>query len=96
MELMALSSKIIKRVMRANTSDVIHSSGYARAQSGAAFGATSAESFKKLQKIERNRKHVQGYGQSRVAQHTRTVRPSSASAPTSAKSRPGTGNRQAQ
>lgn len=50
-------------------SEMLHSSGYARAQSGDEIGAAaSAESFAKRRAIEERRKFVQGFRNARIAQ----------------------------
>lgn len=65
---MALNTKLIRRVSNSTTSGVIHSSGYARAQSGNAIGASGDTSFAERQQIEQNRHLVQGYKDAHVAQ----------------------------
>lgn len=72
MGLMGLNIKLINRFSKTNTSDVTHSSSYARAQNQGNFGATSEESFSARREIDQNRQVVQGYGNSQVAQKVNT------------------------
>lgn len=65
---MALNSKIIRRLSRTKSSDVMHSSGYATAQNAGNFGSVSSQSFRKRQHIDSNRQIVQAYHHARVAQ----------------------------
>ena len=51
-------------------SEVFHSSGYAKAQSGANFGAASNESFSARKTIDENRKFVRKYNNARIMNNT--------------------------
>lgn len=64
---MADSGKIIQRITRAQTSDIIHSSGFASMQNNGGFGTASTESFATRRSIDQNRKIVQGYRNSQLA-----------------------------
>ncbi|MBR3122265.1 hypothetical protein IKF28_02355 [Candidatus Saccharibacteria bacterium] len=62
-----MSDLLVKFMKKENEKDVFHSSAYAKAQSGAAMGVTSSQSFADRRRMEQNRRIVQGYGDSRVA-----------------------------
>lgn len=47
--------------------DFMHSSAYAKSQSGNSFGAAAGDTFAERQAIEEKRKYVQKYGNSRIA-----------------------------
>ena len=57
---------VSKFLIRDKKEDVFHSSGYAKMQAGSGMGASSAESFAHRLKMERNRKMVRKYGDSRI------------------------------
>jgi len=57
---------LLKRMMRTQTTDVMHTSAYAGAQNGGNFGAASTESFAARQSVEERRKFVRGYRNSRI------------------------------
>ncbi len=59
--------KINEFVTRANIEDVAHSSGYARAQNGKSFGATSSQTFSQRVSIDRRRTKIKAYEHSKVA-----------------------------
>ena len=61
-----MNVKLIQRIAKTQTEDVLHSSAYAGAQNGESFGAASAESFRQRQSIEEQRKFVRGYRNSRI------------------------------
>ncbi|MBR5418718.1 hypothetical protein IK110_00480 [Candidatus Saccharibacteria bacterium] len=65
---MGLNYKLIQRFAKTSTSDVQHTSSYAKAQNSTSFGAAGAQSFDERQQIELQRKMVQGYKNARVAQ----------------------------
>lgn len=65
---MALNSKLIRRLTNNSTSNVIHSSGYAKVQSGNTIGASDNTTFSQRQQIDQNRKIVHGYKDALVAQ----------------------------
>lgn len=52
--------------MKTQTTDVIHSSGYARSQNAGNFGSVSSETFSQRQAIQEQRKFVRGYNNSRI------------------------------
>lgn len=58
---------LLKYVMKTQTPEVLHSSGYAKAQNKKSFGATSTETFSERQRIEEQRKFVRGYRNSHLA-----------------------------
>ena len=55
---------LLKFMSNVKSEDVLHSSGYARAQNEGSFGASGGVSFEKRQEIEQNRKMVGGYDRS--------------------------------
>lgn len=55
---------LLKFMSKVKSEDVLHSSGYARAQNEGSFGASGGVSFEKRQEIEQNRKMVSGYDRS--------------------------------
>ena len=58
---------LLKYVMRHDDrSDMMHSSGYAKAQNGSSFGAAGGTSFSERKNIEERRKYVQGYRNSKI------------------------------
>lgn len=65
---MGLNAKLIKRFNASSTSDVAHSSGYAKIQSGASFGTSDDTTFSTRQQIEQRRKYVKSYRNARIAQ----------------------------
>lgn len=62
-----LLDRMMKNELKKGKADFLHSSAYARAQSGSAIGAASAEGFERRKEIERNRTAVRGYRDSMVA-----------------------------
>ena len=80
--------------------EIFHSSGYARAQAGANFGAAggSTESFSERKSIETDRKYIQGYKDSRITneyrnmQRAKSMASSAASAINNNSGRGGTAN----
>ena len=65
---MALNAKLVQRITENNAAKILHSSGYASAQSGGTMGASGNTSFSERQQIEQDRKVVQNYQSSHVAQ----------------------------
>ena len=63
---MADKTALLKRVMRTQTTDVMHTSGYARVQNAGSFGSASTESFTDRRSIEEQRKFVRGYHNSKI------------------------------
>lgn len=61
----------LKYLVKDKKEDIFHSSGYAKAQSGAAMRAASSESYKVRVNINQNRQKVRGYGDSRIMKETR-------------------------
>ena len=68
LNIMALNGKIIQRVTGVKSSDVMHSSGYARTQNAGNFGSATTETFAERQEVEKNRELIQGYKHAQVAQ----------------------------
>lgn len=64
---MGLNVKLIKRISNTSAADVMHSSGYAQVGNRGNFGAADATTFAERQKIEQNRKLIQGYKNARIA-----------------------------
>lgn len=64
----ASSDKLLLKYAMKNDKkeEIFHSSGYARAQAGANFGAAGGESMDVRNKIDEQRKYVQGYKNSRI------------------------------
>lgn len=65
--IMANKNPLLKYMMKTQTPEVLHSSGYAKAQNKDSFGAASTETFTERQRIEEQRKFVRGYRNSRLA-----------------------------
>lgn len=63
---MGLNYQLIKRTTNTTTSDVVHSSGYAKKQNGGSFGVSSNTTFSERQQIDQNRKLVQSYEDSKI------------------------------
>ena len=61
-----MRNPLLKFVMHEKKTDVVHTSAFGRAQNGRGMGATSAQSFSERMKVEKNRKRVRGYNDSRV------------------------------
>lgn len=62
---------LLKRLMKTEKKDVMHTSGYAEAQNAGNFGSSSAESFAKRKEIDEHRKTIKGYRDSKIANETR-------------------------
>lgn len=58
---------LIQRITKVKSSDVIHTSGYARAQNGDNIGAGSTQSFAERQAIEDRRQYIRSYRDSQLA-----------------------------
>ena len=67
---MGLNFRLINRVSKTKSADVMHSSGYAQVGNSGNFGAADSTSFAERRKIEQNRKLVQGYKNARIAAGT--------------------------
>ncbi len=63
-----MSTKLIQRIHKTNTKEVIHSSVYAKAQADGNFNVRHSDSFADRQRLEHNRKLVQGYNRSQIMQ----------------------------
>lgn len=63
---MISKNPFLKYVMKDQKEDVFHSSAYAKAQNGAAIGASSSESYQVRVNIDKNRTKVRGYGDSEL------------------------------
>lgn len=70
---MGLNFRLIQRTAKTSTSDVMHSTGYASASSGAQFGSSDNTTFSERQQIEQSRKLIKGYRNARVAQGVNRV-----------------------
>ncbi|MBR3253306.1 hypothetical protein IKF85_01130 [Candidatus Saccharibacteria bacterium] len=60
------SNPFLKRLMKAKTEDVVHSSAYAQAQNREGIGVASTRGFGERMRMEKNRTSVKGYGDSEV------------------------------
>lgn len=58
--------EILKRVMKTQTVDTLHTSAYAGVQNAGNFGAASTESFAMRRSIDERRKFVRGYHNSKI------------------------------
>ncbi|MDR3297840.1 MAG: hypothetical protein LBT19_00450 [Candidatus Nomurabacteria bacterium] len=67
---MANNNPLLKYVMKTQTPEVLHSSGYAKTQNADSFGAASTETFSERRRIEEQRKFVRGYRNSLLAAGT--------------------------
>ena len=63
-----MKNPFIKYVVKEKKEDIFHSSAYGKAQNGGIIGVASAQSFSERMKIEKNRRIVQAYNDSRVAE----------------------------
>ena len=61
----------LKYLAKGSKGDFIHSSAYAKIQSGDSMGAASMQSFDERQKIELNRQKVRKYNDSKLVQQAR-------------------------
>ena len=61
-----MRNPLLKFMMHEKKTDVVHTSAFGRVQNEQGMGATSAQSFTERMKVERNRKRVRGYSDSRV------------------------------
>lgn len=62
-----LIDRLRKDELARGKKDFLHTSIYAKAQSGSGIGAASTESFEKRKKIEKNRETIRGYRDSLIA-----------------------------
>lgn len=62
-------------VIKDNKGDFLHSSGYAKAQNGSSMGAASTQSFEDRMKMEKNRRKIRGYNDSRIMTQVGNCRP---------------------
>lgn len=63
-----MDNPFLKRLMKKEMKEeIFHSSAYGRAQNDDKVGAASVESFRRRQEIEKNRKMVESYGSSQLA-----------------------------
>ena len=65
-----MNNPFLKRLMKDEKEDIVHSSTYAQAQNDGGIGAASSESFEKRRKIDMERTQVRRYGESKVAHRT--------------------------
>ena len=70
-----MNNPFLKRIMKTNSEEVMHSSVYAKAQNSGAMGAASTESFAARMKMENHRQNIRGYGDSRVVSDARNGLP---------------------
>lgn len=61
-----MNNPFLKRIMKTNSEEILHSSVYAKAQNPDTMGATSTESFAARMKMENHRQNIRGYKDSRV------------------------------
>ncbi len=66
-----MKNPFLKYVMKEKKEDIFHSSMYGKAQSGEGIGAASSQGFMERMKIDKNRQHVKGYGDSKVVTEIR-------------------------
>ncbi|MBQ3474033.1 hypothetical protein IJH24_01210 [Candidatus Saccharibacteria bacterium] len=64
------SNPFLKRLMKAKTEDVVHSSAYAQAQNREGIGVASTRGFGERMSMESNRTTVKGYRDSEVVNDT--------------------------
>ena len=65
-----MNNPFLKRLMKEEKKDVMHSSAYGQAQNVGGMGVASTESFEKRRKIDMGRTQVRRYGESKVAHQT--------------------------
>ena len=65
------SNPLLHRLIKEKKEDVVHTSAYAQAQNAGGMGAAATVSFEKRMEIEKQRKLVRKYGDSRVANRHR-------------------------
>lgn len=63
---------LVRMMGKRSKEDFMHSSGYARMQSGGGLGATSTESFARRQATHKNRSRVQAYSDSKLMMENRS------------------------
>ena len=61
-----MDNPFLKRLMKAKTEDVVHSSAYAKAQNREGIGVASTQGFERRMAIDKNRTAVKGYRDSEV------------------------------
>ena len=66
-----MDNPFLKRLMKDETKDVIHTSAYGEAQNSGKMGTASTASFLDRLKIDRNRTRVRGYDESKIVNETR-------------------------
>lgn len=72
---MIQKNPFLKYLIKDEKQDVLHSSGYAKAQNGASMGASSSESFAARVKIDQDRQRVRRYNDSRLVAGARMNAP---------------------
>ena len=65
-----MNNPFLKRLMKDETKDVVHTSAYGEAQNSGKMGTTSSTSFLDRLKIDRNRSKVRGYDESKIVTET--------------------------
>ena len=68
---MAQKNPFLKYLIKDKKEDFFHTSGYAKAQSGANMGAASTESYQVRVNVNQNRRVVSGYKDSEIMKGTR-------------------------
>ncbi len=66
-----MSNPFLKRLIKEETKDVIHTSAYGEAQNSGKMGTASTSSFLDRLRIDRNRSRVRGYDESKIVNETR-------------------------
>ncbi len=66
-----MNNPFLKRLIKEETKDVVHTSAYGEAQNSGKMGTTSTASFLDRLKIDRNRSKVRGYNDSKIVNETR-------------------------
>lgn len=66
-----MNNPFLKRLIKEETKDVVHTSAYGEAQNSGKMGTTSTASFLDRLKIDRNRTKVRGYNDSKIVNEIR-------------------------
>ena len=66
-----MNNPFLKRLIKEETKDVIHTSAYGEAQNSGKMGTASTSSFLDRLRIDRNRSRVRGYDESKIVNETR-------------------------
>lgn len=68
---MVQKNPFLKYLIKDKKEDIFHTSGYAKAQSGANMGAASTESYQVRVNVNQNRKRIKSYNDSRLVARAR-------------------------